>query len=94
MRYNGKRKGHGLLLGHKIVLDPNDRQMTDKPNFIRAVEIFDDLVNRGLIKKRGYTLLPIEEHHRPRYRNAYPDADDYFACEAKRRRRCAILEAP
>jgi len=30
----------------------------------QAIEVFEDLERRGLLEKRGYSLLPIEESHK------------------------------
>ena len=34
-------------------------------SYQKAIERFNDLEKRGLLEKRGNTLLPIEERHKP-----------------------------
>ena len=50
------------VTSQKDVLFPNDDQLK---SFEEALDMFNDLVKRGLIKPRGYTLQTIEDSMRP-----------------------------
>lgn len=50
------------VTSQKDVLFPNDDQLK---SFEEAMVMFNDLVKRGLLKPRGYTLQTIEDSMKP-----------------------------
>ena len=52
----------------EIIKKGNTRQINGAQieKFIKASEKFDDLVRRGLIKRRGYQLMGVDNAHNAR----------------------------
>lgn len=50
------------ITSNSEALFPNDDQLR---SFEEVLEMFNDLVNRGLVKPRGYTLQTIEDNMKP-----------------------------
>ncbi|MCL1873198.1 MAG: hypothetical protein FWF85_03685 [Clostridiales bacterium] len=47
------------------IIDSFQEHDTEKVlGYQRAIERYNDLEKRGLVKKRGNSLLPVEERHR------------------------------
>jgi tRNA splicing endonuclease len=50
----------------EILQKEREKRQEKKPNdLLRAYELYHDLLKRGWIKKRGYTLRGIEDVHVP-----------------------------
>ena len=54
--------GQYLAIGFASAFFPNDNQLK---SFEEALDMFNDLVKRGLLKPRGYTLQTIEDSMKP-----------------------------
>jgi hypothetical protein len=47
----------------KIFIKDKSSQQIGLANLTKAIERYNSLINRGLIRKRGYTLRGIEDTH-------------------------------
>ncbi len=60
-----KTDRENIALKVKDVVKENGKKFNSEElkTFELAIQEFEDMVNKGLVRKRGYTLITIEEKH-------------------------------